>query len=295
MTIGFIGLGHMGLPMARNMVRAGLPLVVWNRSQEKCRLLREAGASVAQTPEQVFAHAETVFLMLANGDAVDTVLCRRAPAFAMVKGRTVVHMGTTAPAYSEQLGADVVAAGGRYVESPVSGSRKPAEAGQLVGMLAGQDEVIDDVIALLTSVCASTVRCGPVPGATRMKLAVNLFLITQVVGLVEAFHFAQRMGLDPALFRSVVDEGPMASSVSRMKLEKLVASDFAVQAGLSDVLYNNQLIAGAARQAGVWSPTLDVCRQLFAEAEQLGHGDEDMAAVIRALEARTAALGVTPS
>ena len=82
---------------------------------------------------------------------------------------------------------------------------------------------MDAVLPLLAPLCATTVKCGEVPNATRMKLAVNLFLITQVTGLAEAFHFAENNGLDVEVFRSVLDSGPMASSVSRMKLDKLVA------------------------------------------------------------------------
>lgn len=291
MKVGFIGLGNMGLPMALNMARAGSPLVVWNRSPAKCETVSEAGASVASTPAQVFSEAQIVFLMLANSEVIDLVLQRGTPRFAeLVTGRTVVHMGTTQASYSQQLQADTTTAGGRYVEAPVSGSRRPAEAGQLVGMLAGPEDAVDEVLPLLAPVCASTVRCGEVPRATQMKLAVNLFLITQVAGLIEAFHFAERNGLDLKVFQSVLDSGPMASAVSRLKLEKLVHGDFDVQASISDVFYNNRLVAQAARRAHVSSPLLDTCHELFQEAERLGHGHEDMAAVLRAFEARTGVL-----
>jgi 3-hydroxyisobutyrate dehydrogenase len=290
MCVGFIGLGNMGLPMALNMVRAGTPLVVWNRSRDKAERVAEAGATVADSPGEVFREARTVLLMLANGAVIDEVLERGTPRFArMVAGRTLVHMGTTEAAYSERLSEDTTAAGGRYVEAPVSGSRRPAEAGQLVGMVAGPDEAVEAVLPLLAPVCATTARCGAVPGATRMKLAVNLFLIAQVTGLAEAFHFADQNGLDLDVFRSVLDSGPMASSVSRTKLEKLVHGNFEVQASIRDVHYNSRLIADAARHAGASSPVLDTCRDLFAEAERLGHGPADMAAVLRAIEARTAA------
>jgi 3-hydroxyisobutyrate dehydrogenase len=290
MKVGFIGLGNMGLPMALNLARAGVPLVVWNRTRDKAELVAEAGATSADTPAHVFRDAEVVFLMLANGAVVDEVLERGTPRFApMLAGRTLVHMGTTAASYSQGLGEDTTSAGGRYVEAPVSGSRRPAEDGQLVGMVAGDDAAVDDVLPLLAPLCATTVRCGEVPSATRMKLAVNLFLITQVTGLAEAFHFAEGNGLDLEAFRSVLDSGPMASAVSRLKLAKLVEGDFEAQASVRDVHYNSRLVADAARQAGVSSPVIDACRDLFAEAEVLGHGPADMVAVVRAIEARSGA------
>lgn len=285
MLVGFLGLGVMGRPMALNLARAGTPLVVWSRTAARCTPLRDAGAAVAATPAEVFARADTVLLMLAHAQAIDAVLGRGTPAFGtQVSGRTVVHMGTTAPEHSRALGADVEAAGGRYAEAPVSGSRPPAERGELVAMLAGT--AAEEVRPLLKPMCHSTFVCGDVPNALLMKLAVNLYLITMVTGLAEAAHFARGHGLDQRMFESILAAGPMASTVSRAKAAKLVAGDFAVQASIENVLDNNRLVAAAARRAGLASPLLDVCHALYAEAAALGHDDEDMIAVLRAIEAR---------
>jgi 3-hydroxyisobutyrate dehydrogenase len=154
-------------------------------------------------------------------------------------------------------------------------------------MLAGDEGAVERVRPLLAPLCRETFVCGPAPGALLMKLSVNLFLITLVTGLTEAFHFADRQGLDQRLFLDVLGAGPMASPVSRMKAPKLLAGDFAVQAAALDVLKNNRLIAEAARGAGIASPLLDVCHALFEETVSLGHAGEDMVAVLRAIEART--------
>ena len=288
MRVGFIGLGVMGQPMALNLARAGTGLIVWNRTAEKRENLRAAGAAVAANPADVFANARIVILMLADEDSMDAALGRGTAQFeANVGGHVVVHMGTTSAEYSRELGADIRAAGGRYVEAPVSGSRKPAEAGQLVAMLAGDGADVEEVRDLLRPMCHQTIPCGEVPNALLMKLSVNIFLITMVTGLAEASHFARQHGLDMQRFLSVIDAGPMASSVSRIKVAKLVAGDFEVQAAISDVLKNNRLVAEAARRADIASPLLDVCHALFAETQALGHGKSDMVAVVRAIEART--------
>ncbi|ATB33161.1 NAD(P)-dependent oxidoreductase [Melittangium boletus] len=288
MDIGFIGLGVMGQPMALNLARAGVTLVVWNRSADKCEPLRAAGAKVAASAAEVFGQARVVILMLADGAAIDSALGRGTPDFgANVARHTIVHMGTTSPEYSRGLESDIRAAGGSYVEAPVSGSRKPAEAGQLVAMLAGESAALEEVRPLLQPMCHETILCGPVPSALLMKLSVNLFLITMVTGLAEAAHFAGQHGLDMQQFLAVLDAGPMASSVSRVKALKLVARDFAVQASSTDVLKNNRLIAEAARESHVASPLLDVCHSLYGETVALGHGQADMVAVVRAIEART--------
>ncbi|MFJ4277467.1 NAD(P)-dependent oxidoreductase [Streptomyces massasporeus] len=294
MYIGFIGLGVMGRPMALNLARAGTRLVVWNRTPGRCEPLRAAGAEVAASAADVFRRASTVFLMLADETSVDAVLGRGTPEFASrVAGRTVVHMGTTSAEYSHGLQEDVRAAGGRYVEAPVSGSRVPAERGELVGMLAGDDDAVATVRPLLAPLCRETFGCGAVPGALLLKFSVNLFLIAVVTGLAEAFHFAERHGLDQRLFRDVLDAGPMASAVSRGKAPKLLERDFSVQAAAADVLKNNRLIAEAARKADLASPLLDVCHALYDETVRQGHGGEDMVAVLHALEARTAGAPVS--
>ncbi|MET7455670.1 NAD(P)-dependent oxidoreductase [Streptomyces sp. NPDC005574] len=286
--VGFVGLGVMGQPMALNLARAGTPLVVWNRTPARCAPLRAAGAEIADSPAEVFERAGTVILMQADESALDAVLGRGTPDFAArVAGRMVVPMGTTSPEYSASLQTDVRAAGGSYVEAPVSGSRIPAEQGELVAMLAGDDETVAAVRPLLAPMCRQSFTCGPVPDALLTKLSVNLFLITLVTGLAEAFHFADRHGLDRRRFLDVLDAGPMASAVSRVKAPKLLARDFAVQASAADVLNSNRLIAEAARGAGVASPLLDVCHALFGETVARGHGGEDMVAVLHALEART--------
>ncbi|MEU3851094.1 NAD(P)-dependent oxidoreductase [Streptomyces sp. NPDC029554] len=295
MDVGFIGLGVMGQPMALNLARAGSRPLVWNRTAGRCAPVRAAGGEVAASAAEVFRRCGTVFLMLADEAAVDAVLGRGGPEFAArVAGRTVVHMGTTSAEYSSGLQDDVRAAGGRYVEAPVSGSRVPAERGELVGMLAGDEDAVAAVRPLLAPMCRETFGCGAVPGALLMKFSVNLFLITLVTGLAEAFHFADRHGLDQRLLRDVLDAGPMASAVSRVKGPKLLERDFTVQAAAADVLKNNRLIAEAARAADLASPLLDLCHVLFEETVARGHGAEDMVAVLHALEARTASAAVLP-
>jgi 3-hydroxyisobutyrate dehydrogenase len=288
MKAGFIGIGAMGEPIALNILRSGIPLVVWNRTASKADALLAAGAHVVDSAEQVFAVTDTVVLMLANEEAIDSVLQRGTPRFAnLVKGHTVVQMGTVSPGYSKSLERDINMSQGQYVEAPVSGSKKPAEAGHLVGMLAGHAGAIETIRPLLDPVCRQSFECGSVPNASLMKLAVNLFLITMVTGLVEAFHFAERHTLDLEQFAAVLDAGPMTSNVSRMKISKLVSQDFAMQAGITDVLKNNRLIAEAARKSQIASPLLDVCHALYGETQALGLGEFDMVSVLRAIRARS--------
>ncbi|MCU1346363.1 MAG: 2-hydroxy-3-oxopropionate reductase [Acidimicrobiia bacterium] len=290
--LGFVGLGVMGQPMALNLCRAGTPMVVWNRTANRCDPLAAIGALVATEAAEVFAACDVVLTMLADERATDEVLARGSDHFGeLVRGRTIVQMGTVDPGYSRALANDITAAGGRYVEAPVSGSRGPAEAGQLVAMLAGDPADRARVRSVIEPMCAAAFDCGEVPAALITKFAVNLFLITMVTGLAEAFHFAESYGVSGALLAEIIDAGPMASTVSRAKSSKLAHSDFSVQASLVDVLKNNRLIAEAAQRRGVAAPLLEACHSLYREAIDLGHSAADMAAVIQALRARTAVMG----
>ncbi|MFC7485381.1 NAD(P)-dependent oxidoreductase [Knoellia sp. CPCC 206453] len=291
-SVGFVGLGVMGQPIALNLVRAGHPLLVWNRTTGRSRALADEGALVAETAAQVFARSSVVILMLANAGAVDDVLGRGSADFGeRVANRLIVSMGTTSPAYSQGLETDIRSHGGRYVEAPVSGSRTTAEAGQLVGMLAGEVEAVQVVQPLLKSLCRDVAVCGHVPQALLMKLAVNTFLITQVTGLAESFHLAKQQGLDLEQLVRVLDAGPMASTTMRLKASMMLADDYPVQASIKDVSVNTQLITEAAHESGIQVPLMDVCHDLFTEASALGLGADDMAVVLKALEARESGMG----
>jgi 3-hydroxyisobutyrate dehydrogenase len=294
MRVGFIGLGVMGEPMALNLVTAGTPLLVWNRDPAKTSALAEAGAAVAPDAATVFAESDVVILMLTDGDAIDDVLRRGRAGFAeRVRDTVIVHMGTTAPAYSRGLEADIVAAGGRYVEAPVSGSRKPAEHAELVALLAGDPDTVALVGPLLKPMCRDMTDCGPVPNGLLMKLSVNIYLITIVSSLAETMNFARAHGLDLTKVVEVLGAGQMASPIMRVKGPMLLAGDFSVQASIANVWMNADLITTAAQEAGVATPLLDVCHDLLTETRELGLDNGDMIAVVKALEARTRALSAS--
>lgn len=281
----------MGQPMALNLARSGAPLVVWNRSADGLAPLRSLDVPIAPTVADVFERTRTVILMLATEAAIDAVLRRGTPDFvALVRNHTVVNMGSTAPEYSLALHADIVAAGGRFVEAPVSGSRRPAETATLVAMVAGAPADVEAVQPLLARMCRATVPCGAVPAGLLMKLSVNTFMLTMLAGLAEAAHFAARHGLDLEQFVTILDASPLASDASRVKARKLAARDFSVQAFARDAFRNQALILEAASRVGVATPMLAQCYALYAEMLAQGDGELDMIGVVRAIEARTAAL-----
>lgn len=286
-TVGFIGLGIMGAPMAGNLVRAGFDVVVWARSAPAVEELVAVGARAAASVAAVFEAAETVVLMLRDEAGVDAVLARGTDAFgALVADRTVVQMGTFTTSFSEALAAEVEDAGGRYVEAPVSGSRGPATDGTLVGMLAGRPDAVEHVEPVVAAMCAQVFRCGTIPAALTMKLVVNTFLVTMVTGLAETFHFAANAGADLDVLREVLAAGPMASAVSRGKAQKLVDGDLSAQAAIADVLKNARLAEDAALAVESAHPLISASRELYEEAAAAGLGALDMIGVVAALDVR---------
>jgi 3-hydroxyisobutyrate dehydrogenase len=287
---GFIGIGLMGQPMSVNLARAQVHLKVWNRTPEKLAPVIAAGAEPVSDVEDIFASCESIFLMLSSAAAVDAVLGRGDERFRKrVSGKFNINTATVRPEYSIALASEIKSAGGRYVEAPVSGSRQQAQERRLVAMLAGEAADVAAAHNLLRHMCKDMFDCGPIPGALKMKLAVNLYMIVMVTGLVEAFHFAERAGIDLNAFRDVLAASPMASNVSQVKAQKLAAKDWQPQAAIADVLNNIDLIGEATVAAGAVSPLLRTCRGLYASAKELSSGAQDMVAVRAALDRSVAA------
>lgn len=284
--VGFIGLGLMGTPMALRLLGAGIPLTAWTRSPAALAPVVDAGATAAASAEEVFAASDTVIVMLRNAAAIEAVLQgAHGTVQPFVAGRTVVNTGTIAPTESRRLADAIEAAGGTYVEAPVSGSRVPAENGTLVGLLAGPAAAIDRVRPLLEPLCSRIEVCGEIPAALTMKLSANVFLVSLLAGLAESFHFADALQMDTAVLGRILDAGQMASPLSRVKTDKLVRNDMSPQASIADVHANAELIREAADAAGIASPVIDTCERLFAAGVQSGDGELDAVAIVRTLAA----------
>lgn len=271
----------MGAPMAARLCAAGVAPVVYNRSSGPAGRLEAIGATVAATPAQLFASCGTIILMLASDEAVDAVLGRGEAEFARRVGRKLtINMGTHSTAFSLALSEDVIAAGGMFVEAPVSGSRGPAEAGELVAMLAGAPDAVARARVVLAPMCSAMVDAGAVPAALSMKLAVNLYLIASVTALAEAAHLARRSNVDLAQFAAVIGSGALGSPVARAKLDKIVREDFSPQAAITDVVKNARLVEALAVDVSAEAPLLSESRRRFEAVAADGLGGTDMAAII---------------
>ncbi|KAI1194911.1 hypothetical protein F5X97DRAFT_309639 [Nemania serpens] len=279
MRIGFLGLGTMGTPMALNLSRH-FPLTVWNRSSSRYPPLIAAGAKVGAAPSEVAQNSDVIFTMLYDGAAIDEVLKDLKPSLA---GKTLVNTGSVSEEFSHHLADEVRGAGGQFVEMPVSGSKVPAEQGQLVGMLAGDADVVEKIRHVMKPMTSAAIYCGPIGHGLRTKYAVNLYMITLTVGLAESMNLAKAQGLDLAVLGQVLNAGPMASTYARGKITKITSQEWSPQAAAGDCHNSCKLICAAAEASAARSPLIQACRSLYAEATDAGLGGEDIIAVIKTL------------
>ncbi len=175
--LGFIGLGIMGSAIAKNLVNAGFDVTVWNRSPEKCKDLAALGATTAETPQAVVESCPITFTMLADPAAArDICFGKYGILDGISEGKGYVDMSTVDPETSQMIGRAVASKGGRFLEAPVSGSRKPAEEGTLVILAAGDRPLFDEAMPGLERMGKKILYLGETGNGAKMKLVVNMVM-----------------------------------------------------------------------------------------------------------------------
>lgn len=282
MRIGFLGLGTMGTPMALNL-RRQFPVTVWNRNGAKCTPLIEAGAKAAKTPSEVVEKPDVIFTMLFDGKAIQSMIDNEPDNNFMkaIRGKTLINTSSVHVAFSHKLAQQVQGAGGKFVEMPVSGSKGPAEQGQLVGMMAGDPEVAEQIRPVIEPITTAAIYCGPIGSGLKAKYSINLFLVSVTTGLAESVNLARAQGLDLDAFGQVLNSCPLASAYSKIKIAKILNGDWTPQAAIKDCYNSTELIKSAAQGVQVQTPLIQVCNSLYREAQEIGLGEEDMMAVYK--------------
>jgi 3-hydroxyisobutyrate dehydrogenase len=276
-TIAVLGTGVMGAPMARNLARAGHEVRAWNRSPEKAAALRDDGVDVRDDPAAAAAGADVVLTMLADADAVRDV-AQRAD---LAEGQIWWQASTIGVDGIEECAALAQQAGAVLVDAPVLGTRLPAEEGKLVVLASGPDAALDALAPLFEAVGQRTMRLGPAGTATRLKLAVNLWVLAVTQGTAETIAFAQSLGVDPEWVLEAVEGGGLDLPYFRMKSKLMLAEDFPASFTLALAAKDARLVAEAAKRHGADLPVAAAIAERFTQATEAGHGDEDMAATYR--------------
>jgi glyoxylate/succinic semialdehyde reductase len=280
MRIAFLGLGIMGQPMALNLVKAGFPVTVWNRMPARTAPLADAGAAVAPTAREAAAAADVTIAMVADPDAALAVVGGPDGAAAgLAPGAGYVDMSTVDPETSAAVAAAVIAAGGRFLEAPVSGSKGPAEQGSLVIMAAGDRGLYDEAGAALDAIGKLRVFLGETGAAARMKLVVNMVMGGMMTAFSEGLALAGRTGLDTDRLLEVLAAGAVANPMFALKGPAMLAGRDDPAFPLKHMRKDLRLARELGQGVGLALPTAAAADGLFVRALDAGLGDRDFSAV----------------
>jgi glyoxylate/succinic semialdehyde reductase len=284
MKVAFLGLGTMGAPMAANVMKRGHALTVWNRSRERAQPLVDAGARLAATPADAARGAEIVVLMLADPAAVHAVVDGADGIVAgLDRGALVIDMSTVDVATARAVDATVRAAGGRFVDAPVSGTRKPAVDGKLVVMAGGAPADVERARPVLEAM-GRVVAVGGVGQGMASKLVLNGLGAHMMTGFSAMLVLAARLGLDLRAMLEVIGSGAFSSPLYTSKGPRMIARDFQPDFTLQLMHKDQELVLATAAEHGYAMPTLAAIRDVLAEAIAAGYGDGDLSGVVRLFE-----------
>ena len=284
-TIGFIGLGIMGRPMAKNLLKAGYPLVVHSRSQGPVDELVQAGAKRGTSPRDVTAQCEVLITMLPNSPDVELVALGKDGIIEGVRaGLVYVDMSTIAPIVSQKVGAALQAKGVRMLDAPVSGGEKGAIDGALSIMVGGDQAVFDAVLPIFQAMGKTITRLGPLGAGGFTKLANQIIVAINLTALGEALTLARKAGLDRELTLKALGGGLAGSKCLEQKTPNYVSGSY--KPGFKvDLHYKDLgLIMESARALGVPLPATAVVQELFSTLRVKGGGGLDHSGIITLLE-----------
>jgi 3-hydroxyisobutyrate dehydrogenase len=282
-VVALLGTGTMGAPMARNLLRAGLTLRVWNRTVDKARALADDGAEVAPDPAAAVRGADVVVTMLDAADAVRETIAAAAPG--LTGDQVWVQASTVGVAGTQGLVELAEELGPRFVDAPVLGTLGPAQDGTLVILASGPDDAIDVAQPIFDAVGSRTMRVGAAGAGTRLKLGANTWVLAVTAATAEAFALAQGLDLDPRLFVEAVSGGPLDLPYLHVKGQSMLDDDYPTAFSVTNALKDARLVGDAAAGVGVRNGIAAVAADHLDRAQQAGHGDDDMAALFKGVRA----------
>lgn len=285
--VALLGLGTMGHGMAQNLLKAGFPLTVYNRTQAKAETLAARGAAVAKTPAEAAATADVVFAMLSDDDASREAWAGRDGALAAMKpGGIAVECSTLSPAWIAELADTAHKRGVRLVEAPVTGSRVQAEGGQLTFLVGADKEALAEVMPILRPMSKDVVHLGPIGCGAQLKLINNFLCGVQVASFAEALAWIERTELKRDAALAFLKKGAPGSGILSTMADRMTQRNYEVNFLLRLMAKDMRYAKAAAAQLGVQLTTEDPVELLFERAQQHGQGDKDMSAVAEVVRGR---------
>jgi 2-hydroxy-3-oxopropionate reductase len=284
-TIGFIGLGIMGKPMAHNLLKAGFPVIVHNRHQEVTDELVAAGASPGARPRDIAASCDVLITMLPDAPQVEEVLVGTDGVIEGAHaGLIVIEMSTISPIMTRTLADQLAAHGIAMLDAPVSGGDKGAIAGTLSIMVGGGEDTFKRCMPIFQALGKTIVHVGG-NGAGQVVKACNQIVVALIIEAVsEALVLGSRAGVDPAKILQVLNGGLAANRVIELRGASMLAHDFAPGGRIKTHHKDLGIILELGRMYGVSLPVTALVDQMFASLETRGRGDLDHTALLTYLE-----------
>jgi 3-hydroxyisobutyrate dehydrogenase-like beta-hydroxyacid dehydrogenase len=279
MKLGFIGLGAMGAPMARNLLEADHELAVWNRSPERAGPLVEAGARRADSPADAASDTRATVLMITNAEAVQEVLFGdKGVVQGLSAGAAVINMGTIGAVATTRIAKTLGELGYRMLDAPVSGSTPVAAAGELAIMVGGDEETFEEFELVLAAMGEKISLMGEVGSGSRMKLINNLILGANMAALSEGLALGEAAGLPVEKQLEVILAGGAASGVAQRRSGNLISGSYEPQFKLSHELKDLYYALELGRDLEDPLPITAVISQIYNEGMR-EHAEDDMSAV----------------
>lgn len=287
-NLAWIGTGHMGLPMAQNLQKAGYSVHVYNRTADKAAPLEQAGATLHSSPGAAAAEADVIFIMLTKGDTVQQVLEGDDGILNHVrKGSYIVNMSTISPGEAREFAQSVQQKGAIYLDAPVSGSVAPAQQGQLVILAGGAAEAVQQCQPYFDVLGKHTIHFGDVGAGSSAKLAINLMLGITMQGIAEALVIGEHAGLQREQLIEMIGQSAVATPMLNAKKDSLLKEEFPSAFMISLLSKDLGLLMDEARRDGVDLPLAAAADRTFADAKEHGKGEMDMAAILLELQERS--------
>jgi 3-hydroxyisobutyrate dehydrogenase/2-hydroxy-3-oxopropionate reductase len=284
--LGFLGLGIMGYPMARNLLRAGHEVAVWSHNREKARkLAAEEKGRFCEKPADVGAHADALFVCVGDAGMVKQVVLGPDGVEEGAKpGSVVVDCSTIGPSESRAIGTALAARGVEFLDAPCTGSRGGAEGGTLTFMIGGKQQVFERLRPYFEAMGKRLYYCGSAGMGLQAKLSQNLILSNLLQAFNEGMVLAVKAGVDPALLFDILDNSAAKSAMIAAKAPAVFQRDFTPNFSVKWMHKDVGLMIDSAKELGVPVPLTAITHQMLQTAIAEGLGEDDMCSSIKVLE-----------
>jgi 3-hydroxyisobutyrate dehydrogenase-like beta-hydroxyacid dehydrogenase len=281
-TVGLIGLGLMGKPMGHNWLKAGFPLVVWNRTASKADDLVRGGARLAANPKEAASQADVLLSIVSDPPALEEVLWGDSGALGgLRRGSTYIDSSTVSPELARRTAAACAERGVDYLDAPVTGGNWGAEKGELVFMIGGRGEVLERVKPVLEAVGKKFFLLGPNGAGQTVKLAMNLLLALEVDALSEAITLAKAAGVAGERLVEVMQSSMGRAPVLDVKAPLILKNEYPPSFPLRLMHKDMRLALELAKQQGLALPAGEASYKTYSAVKDASHDDPDYAAVAR--------------